>query len=175
MNFLEFGEAGLKTKIFGIFIVIGALMCCASPGTQQAKIYQGQLETMIGTTMEELEATFKDWKFELMYTWQEENPTTDVIKVHNRPIVKFSEEEMAQVFAEEGKYHVMYFQKKEATSDASIGTIDEGGMSYMVDTVLASDRYTMLRAVFKDGIFHHFRLWGNVHQTQISGMKTIRR
>jgi hypothetical protein len=82
---------------------------------------------------------------------------------------------MAQIFSEEGKYNVMYFQKKEATMDASIGTIDEGGRSYMGDTTMASERYTIIRAVFKDGLFTHFRLWGNVHQTQVSGMKTIRK
>lgn len=45
----------------------------------------------------------------------------------------------------------------------------------MGDTALASDRYTLIRAVFKDGVFTHFRLWGNVHQTNISGWKTIRK
>jgi hypothetical protein len=165
----------MKIKVFGIVVVLCVLMCCASPGTKQAKIYQGQLETMIGKQIEEMEAAFKDWEFTLMYTWQEENPSVDVIKEHNRPVVKFSDEEMAKIFADEGKYHVQYYQKKEATTDASIGTIDEGGMSYMGDTAMASDRYTLIRAVFKDGVFSHFRLWGNVHQTQVSGWKTIRR
>ena len=165
----------MKVKVFGIFIVICAFLCCSSPGTKQAKIYQGQLETMIGKQIEEIESTFKDWEFTLMYTWQEENPSVEVIKEHNKPVVKFSDEEMAQIFSEEGKYSVMYYQKKEATSDASIGTINEGGGSYMGTTTLASDRYTLIRAVFKDGVFSHFRLWGNVHQTQVSGWKSKRR
>lgn len=165
----------MKAKIFGILIVFCVCLCCTSPGTRQAKIYQGQLETMIGKATSEIEAVFKDWKFDLMETWQQENPSADFIKEKNRPVVKFSEDEMKQIFSEEGKYHVMYFQKKEATTDASIGTIDEGGISYMGDTAMASDRYTLVRAVFKDGAFIHFRLWGNVHQTQVSGWKTIRR
>lgn len=164
----------MKCKIFGILIVLCVFLCCASPGAKQAKIYQGQLETMIGKKTDDLEASFKDWEFSLMYTWQEENPSVEVIKEHNRPIVKFSEVEMQEIFSEEGKYHVLYFQKKEATTDASIGTITEGGMSYMADTAMVSDRYTLIRAVFKDGSFTHFRIWGNVHQTHVSGLKRIR-
>ena len=165
----------MKCKIIGILLLACVLLCCASPGTKQAKIYEGRLETMIGKKTEELEANFKDWQFTLMHTWQEENPSVEVIKEHNRPVVKFSEEEIQQIFAEEGKYHVLYYQKKEATTDASIGTITEGGMSYMGDTAMASDRYTLIRAVFKDGVFTHFKLWGNVHQTKVSGWKTIRK
>jgi hypothetical protein len=81
---------------------------------------------------------------------------------------------MNQVFSEEGQYRVLYLQKKEATSDASIGTITEGGMSYMQDTAMASDRYTLLRVVFKDDVFTYFRIWGNVHHTSVSGLKRIR-
>ena len=165
----------MKFKIIGILIVLCVFLCCASPGAKQAKIYQGQLETMIGKKTEDLEASIKDWRFSLMYTWQEENPSVEVIKEHNRPVVKFSEAEMQEIFSEEGKYRVLYYQKKEATTDASLGTIHEGGMGYMKDTAIASDRYTLIRAVFKDGVFAHFRIWGNVHQTQISGQKTIRR
>ncbi len=165
----------MKFKIIGILIVLCVFLCCASPGAKQAKIYQGQLDTMIGKKTEEMETTFKDWEFTLMYTWQEENPSVEVIKEHNRPVVKFSEAEMQEIFSEEGKYHVLYYQKKEATTDASIGTIGEGGRSYMGDTTIASDRYTLIRAVFKDGVFTHFRLWGNVHQTQVSGWKSIRK
>jgi len=165
----------MKIKVFGILIVLCVFLCCTSPGTKQAKIYQGQLDTMIGKNTEELETTFKDWEFTLMYTWQEENPSVDVIKEHNKPVVEFSEEEMAQIFSEEGKYHVMYYQKKEASSDASIGTINEGGGSYMGNTTLASDRYTLVRVVFKGGVFTHFKLWGNIHQTKVSGWTTIRK
>jgi hypothetical protein len=138
-------------------------------------MYEGQLQTMIGKTTADMETTFKKWGFSLMYSWQEENPSDDVIKEHNRPVVKFSDAEIQQIFAEEGEYHVLYYQKKEATTDASIGTIDEGGMGYMADTMIASDRYTLVRAVLKGGVLSHFKVWGNVHQAHISGQKTIRR
>ncbi len=165
----------MKFKIIGILIVLCVFLCCASPGAKQVKIYQGQLDTMIGKKTEDLEASIKDWKFSLMFTWQEEDPSVEVIKEHNRPIVKFSEVEMKEIFSVEGKYRVLYYQKKEATTDASIGTIGEMGRGIMKDTAIASDRYTLIRAVFKDGVFAHFRIWGNVHQTHISGMKTIRK
>lgn len=97
----------------------------------------------------DLEANFKKWEFNLMDAWQEDNPSAEVVKEHNPPIVKFSDDEISQIFSGEGSYRVMYFQKKEATSDASIGTIHEGGMSYMGDTALASDRYTIIRAVLR--------------------------
>jgi len=34
-----------------------------------------------------------------MDTWQEENPSIEVIKEHNRPVVKFSEAEMKEIFS----------------------------------------------------------------------------
>ena len=165
----------MKYKIFGILVVFCVFLCCASPGTKQAKMYEGQLQTMIGKNTEEMETTFKKWGFSLMYTWQDENPSDEVIKENNRPVVKFADAEIQQIFSEEGNYLVQCYQKKEATTDASIGTIDEGGMSYMADTMIASDRYTLVRAVFKDGVLTHFKVWGNVHQANISGQKTIRR
>lgn len=165
----------MKLKIFGTLIMFCVFLCCASPGTKQAKIYQSQLEAMIGKKTEELEACFKDWEFSLMHRWQEENPSVEVIKKHNFPVVKFSEVEMQEIFSEKGKYCVLYYQKKEARTDASIGTITEMGMGYMKDTVIASDRYTLIRAVFKDGVFAHIRVWGNVHQQEVSGFKRIRR
>ena len=165
----------MKSKIFVILVLVSVLWCCASPGTKQAKIYQGRLETMIGKPTAEMEAQFKEWGFTLMQTWQEENPSKEFLKEKDFPVVKFTEAEMDEIFAEEGKYHALYYQKKEATTDASIGTIGEYGTSYMGDTAMASDRYTLVRAVFKDGEFMNFRLWGNIHQTQISGWKTIRR
>lgn len=165
----------MKLKIFGILIVLCVFLCCASPGTKQAKIYQGQLETMIGKKTEDLVAVFKDWEFGLMFTWQEENPSVEVIKEHNRPIVKFSEVEMEEIFSAEGKYSILYYQKKEATTDASFGTIDEMGMGVMKDSAIASDRYTLIRAVFKDGVFTHIKVWGNVHQTHVSGIKVDRK
>ena len=165
----------MKFKIVGILIVLCVFLCCASPGTKQAKIYQGQLETMIGKKTEDLEACFKDWEFSLMYTWQVENPSVEVIKEHNRPVVKFSEVEMHEIFSGEGKYNVLYYQKKEATTDASIGTITMGGMGLMKDTTITSDRYTLIRAVFKDGVFTHFKVWGNIHPQEVSDLKRFRR
>ena len=120
-------------------------------------------------------AIFKVWKFSLMFTWQEEDPSVEVIKEHNRPIVKFSEVEIKEIFSVEGKYRVLYYQKKEATTDASIGTIDEMGRGIMKDTAIVSDRYTLIRAVLKDGVFTHLKVWGNVHQTHVSGIKTDRK
>ena len=90
----------MKCKIFGILVVLCVFLCCASPGTKQAKIYEGQLETMIGKNTDDMETTFKEWGFNLMYTWQDENPSVEVIKEHNRPVVKFSDPEIQQIFSE---------------------------------------------------------------------------
>jgi len=165
----------MKCKLIGMFAVFCVFLCCASPGAKQAEIYQGRLQDMIGTTTADMENNFKEWDFSLMQTWQEENPTAEKVKEYNVPVVKFSDAEIQQIFSEEGKYHVQYYQKKEATSDASIGTIDEGGMGYLADTTMASDRYTLIRVVYKDGVLTHFRVWGNVHQTTVSGFQRIRK
>ncbi len=164
----------MKVKFIGTFVVICVFLCCASPGAKQAKIYQGRLEGMIGTKTVDMENNFKKWDFGLMQTWQEENPSVEKVKEYNVSEVKFSDAEIQQIFSEEGKYHVQYYQKKEATSDASLGTIDEGGMGFLADTTVASDRYTVIRVVYKDGVLAHFRVWGNVHQTSVSGFQRRR-
>ena len=164
----------MKAKVFGILIGLCVYLCCVSPGVKQAKIYQGQLETMIGEKTEDITVALKDWKFELANVWDEEDPTAEDIKKHNRRIDNFTDGEIQSIFSEKGKYKVMLYMKREETSAASIGTIDEGGMGYMQDTYLASDRYTLIRTVFKNGVFTHYRVWGNVHYSSVSGLKRIR-
>lgn len=164
----------MKFKFIGVIAVLCVFICCASPGAKQAKIYEERLQGMIGTKTADLENNFKEWNFGLMQTWQEENPSVEKVKEYNVSEVSFSDAEIQQIFSGEGKYHVQYYQKKEATSDASVGTISEDGMGFLADTTMASDRYTVVRVVYKDGVLTHFRVWGNVHQTSVSGFQRRR-
>ena len=164
----------MKIRFFGILILLCVFLSCASPGAKQAKLYQGKLETMIGNKFQDVTSAFRDWKFGVVSSWEEDDPTAEDVKKHDSPVVEFTDLEIQGIFSEEGKYIVVLYSKKEATSDASIGTIDQMGMTYMHDTAIASDRFTLIRTVFKDGIFTHFKVWGNVHQTSISGLKRIR-
>ncbi len=167
----------MKIKIFGILILLCVFLHlqCASPGIKQAKLYQGQLKPMIGKKLHDVMSAIRDWEFGLISSWEEEDPTAEDVKKRNSPVVEFTDLEVQEIFSEDGKYLVMFYSKKEATSDASIGTIDEMGMTYLRDTAIASERYTVIRAVFKDEVFTHFKVWGNIHQTSISGLKRIRR
>jgi hypothetical protein len=172
---LKQGEGKMKSKVFGSVILACFFICCASPGAKQVKMYQGKLETMIGNKSDEVATTIKNWEFDLLDQWEEENPDADKIKEHKRPVVGFSDSEIQQIFSAKGKYRVMIHSKKMETQEATLGSIDQYGRGNVKDTGLAADRYCLIRTVFKDGVLMNARVWGNVHQTHVSGMKLYRR
>ena len=169
------GERKMKIKAFGLVILAGIFICCASPGSKQVKMYQGKMEAMVGKESEEVAAAIKEWKFDLLDQWEEENPDVEKIKEHKRPVVEFTESEIQQIFSEEGKYRVMIHSKKMETQEATLGSIDQYGRGNIKDTGLAADRYCLIRTVFRDGVLLDAKIWGNVHQTHVSGMKLYRR
>jgi len=165
----------MKIKVYVLVFIACFFICCASPGSKQVKMYQGRLEAMIGNKSDEVAAAIKDWEFDLLDQWQEENPDADKIKEHKRPVVEFTESEIQQIFSPEGKYTVMIHSKKMETQEATLGSIDQYGRGNIKDTGLAADRYCLIRSVFRDGILMNVKVWGNVHQTHVSGMKLYRR
>lgn len=165
----------MKIKVYGLVLFVCFFLGCASPGAKQAKMYQSNLEAMLGKKEAEVTAAIKGWEFGLLEQWQEENPDAERIKEHKRPVVEFTESEIPQIFSEEGKYTVMVHSKKMETQEATLGSIDQYGMGTIKDTGLAADRYCLIRTVFRDGILMNVRVWGNVHQTHVSGVKSDRR
>jgi hypothetical protein len=165
----------MKSKVFRLAVLACFFICCASQRAKQVKMYQSTLEAMIGKKSNEVATTIKNWEFDLLDLWEEENPDAAKVKEHKRPVVDFSESEIKQIFSTEGEYRVMVHSKKMETQEATLGSIDQYGRGNIKDTGLAADRYCLIRTVFKDGVLMSVRVWGNVHQTHVSGMKLYRR
>ncbi len=169
------GKGKMKIKVFGLAVLVCFFICCASQGSKQVKMYQGKLKTMVGKDAEDVTSTIKGWKFDLLDQWEEENPDAEKVKEHKRPVVEFTKSEIQQIFSSKGKYRVMIHSKKMETQEATLGSIDQYGRGNIKDTGLAADRYCLIRTVFKDGFLLDVKIWGNVHQTHVSGMKLYRK
>jgi len=161
----------MKLKFFGFLALLCLCVCCASPGTKQAKIYQSKLETMLGDEKKGVVAVIKDWKYEALEQWEEENPSVDDVKKYNRGGCGFSKKEIQEIFVAEGKYMCMLFLKKVGEDVASLGMIDTTGMTDLKDVAFATDRYSLIRVVFKDGQFIHFKIWSGLSQASMSRRK----
>jgi hypothetical protein len=161
----------MKLKFFGFLALLCVFVCCASPGAKQAKIYQSKLETMLGDETGDVVAVIKDWKYEAMEQWEEENPSVDEIKKYNRAGCGFSEKEIQEIFASEGKYTCMLFLKKVGEDVASLGLIDSTGMGDLKDASVAAERFSLIRVVFKDGQFINFKIWPSLSQASLSRRK----
>ncbi len=157
----------MKLKFFGFLALLCVFICCASPGAKQAKIYQSKLETMFGNETEDVVAVIKDWKYEALEQWVEENPSVDEVKKYNRVGCGFSKKEIQEIFASEGKYRCMLFVKKVGEDVASVGLIDTTGMSDLKDSIVTAEQYSLIRVVFKDGQLINFKIWPSLSQASM--------
>lgn len=163
----------MKLKFFGFLALLCVFICCVSPGAKQAKIYQSKLETMLGDEASNIVSVIRDWNFEALEQWEEENPSVDEIKKYNRAGCGFSEKEIQEIFAPEGKYKCILFLKKVGEAVASLGRINMSGMSDGKDTGVAAEQFSLIRVVFKDGQFINFKIWPNLSQASMTRWKTI--
>ncbi len=162
----------MKLKFLILSIVFIFLISCVSAAHKQAKIYQNNLEMMLGKEKEQVDSMIKDWDFGASDYWEEENPDVDTI--NNRSVSGFSKDEIQEIFSPKGKYSVWLFIKKVGTDSASTGQIDQYGKSFSKDTGYAVERFTLIRTVFRDGGLVDYKIFPNVSRSSISGVKVIR-
>jgi hypothetical protein len=166
----------MKLKALGFILLLGVCLSnCVSTGAKEAKMYTNNLDTMIGKDKQEVTTMIIQWNFQVLDSWEAENPDADTINEHNRPAIGFSKSEMKEIFAQKGKYDVMVFSKKIGEQSATTGQIDEFGKALMTDTRYASELIAIIRTVFRDGHLANHRVWPNVTVTSISGWKPIRK
>jgi hypothetical protein len=157
----------MKVKFFGFLILLCIVICCVSPRAKQTKIYQEKLDTMLGDETRDVAAVITDWKFEALEQWEEENPSVEEIKRHNRSGCGFSEIEIQEIFTSAGKYKCILFLKKVGEKVASLGRIDMTGMSDLKDTGVTSEQFSLIRVVFRDGRLINFKIWPSISQARM--------
>ena len=163
----------MKLKFSGFIILPCVLICCASPGAKQAKIYQGKLETMLGEETKHVVVVVKDWKYEVLEQWETENPSVDEVKKHDRSVCGFSKKEVQEIFSQDGNYKCMLFLKKIEAAIGSVGKIDMTGMTDLKDTGVMAEQFSLIRVVFRDGRLIHFKVWPCLSQASMTRRKTM--
>lgn len=160
----------------GLMIVVLSLgLDSSDKAKDDAKAYQAALEAMQGQDFWQITAKLKEWKFEPLDTWMAENPTPKEIGKHNRTKVKFSKQEVKDIFGPGGKFKVLIYNKLVGTSVSHFGEINDMGMSTTKDTELNLAQYTVIRVVLKDDKMVHFKVWPKIDQSGFSGGTWLRR
>jgi hypothetical protein len=151
-----------RTKFPGLIIVFFLITgCIHSPEAKLVKLYEGQVDPLMGKCPEEVIPLVTDqWKFELLSKWEKLNPTPEMVLKSTHRSAPFSKKEAQMIFEENGHYDVMIYVKK--GREKSIGLT--GNASYRLIT--PSNRheikytdYVVVRMVFQDKKLHNYRFF----------------
>jgi hypothetical protein len=142
---------------------------------EQAKIYEATLQGMIGQSLNKVVDVIDGWNFDALAAWEAVDPTEKDVASHNRNKIKFTKKEYAEIFAPGGSFKVVVYNKLVKSETTTIGAVDASGMTSGKDATLNVDKYTVIRAVFKDNALFVVSVWPTMDQGGMSGGLTYRR
>lgn len=171
------GIAALATALAAAFAAAAAAQGTEPPGKprERAQYYEETLKGLIGRPFGEVLSVLRDWKFEALAAWEAENPTPREVAGHNRNKIRFSKREIAEIFGPGGKFRVVVYNKLVATDATTIGAVDGAGMTAGKDATLNLEKFTVIRAVFKDNVLALVRVWPIMEQSGMAGGMLLRR
>jgi hypothetical protein len=159
-----------KAGFAGLAIVALAFGCFAADKvTDAARVYQAELETMIGQAPMTLIAKIEEWQFLRSDAWKEDSPSAKAVGKHRMGKVKFSKQELREVFGGPGQYKVAVYSKLVGTSSATRGTISDIGLSNSKDATVTLKVFTVIRMVFRDEKLVNVRTWPKIEGSSVSG------
>jgi hypothetical protein len=159
-----------KAAILASAILLAFLAGVASDKAgDNAKAYQAELDGMKGTTPPNILMKLEKWEFQRMDAWMMDNPTTKDLSKHDWGKVRFSKQEVRDFLSQAGKYKFALYGKVVGTSSATMGSIDEMGLSYAKDATVELKILTVVRLVFLDDKLVNVRTWPKVEAERISG------
>ena len=158
------------TLIAGL-VVFGTIMAAGEPQKPKelARQYDEALQGMVGQPFGKVIAAIEDWDFECLDAWEAKDPTPQDVAKHNRNKIKFSKKEIPAIFGGAGTYRVVIYNKLVGTDSTAIGEVNSAGRSAGKDLTLRLEKYTVIRAVFKDNILILSRVWPILDQSGVSG------
>ena len=173
----------MTTARFPAIIVIAALIVFLAGPTagnpqkpkEQAKVYEEALQGMIGQSFGQVVSMIEDWKFQALDAWEAVNPAAKEVARHNRNKIKFSKKEIAGIFGPGGTFRVVIYNKLVGTDSTTIGAVDASGMGAGKDLTVNLEKYTVIRAVFKDNVLILFKVWPVMEQSAMAGGMLLRR
>jgi hypothetical protein len=142
---------------------------------EQAKIYEQTLQGMVGQPFNKVISAIEGWKFQALVAWEAVDPTPKDVAKYNRNKIKFSKKEIAEIFGGGGAFKVVVYNKLFKTESTTIGAVDSSGMGAGKDATLTVEKYTVIRAIFKDNALLRFTVWPVMDQGGMSGGMQYRR
>ncbi len=168
-------KASLRDRIAAVvsagLVILGTGMAPGEPQKPKelARQYDEALQGMMGAPFEKVLAAIEDWEFECLDAWEAKDPTPQDVGKHNRNKIKFSKKEIPAIFGGAGTYRVVIYDKLVGTDSTAIGEVNSAGMSTGKDLTLRLEKYTVIRAVFKDNVLILAKVWPVMDQSGVSG------
>jgi hypothetical protein len=166
----------MKTTGFAATAVLAASVSLLVPAglapdkiSDDAKVYQSELEAMKGQEPRKILDKLAAWKFEPMVAWMSDTPESKDFKKFNKGKTKFSKKEIAEIFNPLGKFKIAVYGIQVATESATTGTVDEFGRGSMKDATHTLQICTAVRIVFRDEKLISVRTWPKMESSEIAG------
>lgn len=159
-------KAGVMTLAISAFCLVAL---AGDKATDDAKAYQAELVTMKGQAPMTLIAKIEEWQFLRSDAWKADSPTPKIIGQHKMGKVKFSKQEIKDIFTAPGLYKIAIYSKIVGTSSATMGTISDIGMSNNKDATVDLKVFTVIRLVFRDEKLVDARTWPKIEGSSMSG------
>lgn len=150
-----------RTKLPGLTIVFFLITgCILSPEAKLVKLYEGQVDPLMGKGPEEVIPLVTDqWKFKFLSKWAKVNPTPEMVLKRTHRSAPFSKKEAQKIFEENGYYDVMIYVKKgrEGSTNMWDGEPDMV-LTYHWHEIKYTD-YVVVRMVFQDKKLHNYHFF----------------
>ena len=165
------GAAAVIASLTLVLAVFGA-----APDKETVKTYQEALAAMNGAEMKSTAWKINDeWRFELVSSWEGDNPEKTMIAKLLPKKIRFNKEEETSLFAQAGHFNVLVFSKKVGEDSATMGAIDSMGLNAGKDSGLEVEQHMVIRLVFRDQKLVHSKVWPKIERGSISGGMNYRR
>ena len=137
--------------------------------SDDAKIFQTELEAMKGQEPRPILDKLTAWKFEAMAAWMADSPETKDFKKFNKGKTKFSKKELAEIFNPPENSRSRSTGSWSATDSATSGSVDQFGMGSLKDASHSLQIFTVIRIVFRDEKLISIRTWPKMENSEIAG------
>ncbi len=161
----HFGLAVLALSVSALFLAGSA----SDKISDDAKIFQTELEAMKGQEPRPILNKLAAWKFEAMVAWMADTPESKDFKKFNKGKTKFSKKEIAEIFNPLGKFKIAVYGILVATDSATSGSVDQFGMTSSKDASHSLQIFTVVRIVFRDEKLIDVRTWPRIENSEIAG------
>jgi hypothetical protein len=166
MNKRSLPYAAVLAAVVSSFCLGGS---AADKISDNAKVFQAELEAMKGQAPRAILDKLLAWKFEPMSAWTTEDAASDDFKTKNKGKAKFTKKEIAEVFGQAGKYKIAVYGLLVGTESATTGEVDELGRTVMKDASVSVQIFTTIRIVFRDEKLISVRTWPKMESSAVTG------